>query len=417
MYIALFLFLIFADVFEGFVPMANYWDELATVLVVCWGGWHFLRTRELGKGELSNWIWLAVLMLIGALGTAFHWGLQESLVAMVKDVVALCKFPVIFFVLERRAVAAEKQEKILADIAKVSRWIIIGTLAALILGWFVDLGFYTDDVRIMPSCTFIFTNPTFFISSYVMIAAALMAESLDKNRFFLLLDCLLIFAAQRTKGYLFITFVVLFVILGENRVTKLLALVFGSDKEKAKPVRMILTAAVFALVVLVLGKSRIERFLVYGMAAVRVAMHVMGIKIMMDFFPLGSGFGTYGSYLSGEYYSNLYAMYGMDRIWGMSRDFYPFISDVFWPYIYGQFGVFGLLIYVKMIFSSFIRQFHSGICANSRIAVAAVWIYALIATTSEAYFTNGTGVQMAVFLGLLIGYADRKGIAKTAAAD
>ena len=168
---------------------------------------------------------------------------------------------------------------------------------------------------------------------------------------------------------------------------------------------------------LVLGKSRIERFLAYGMAAVRVAMHVMGIKIMMDFFPLGSGFGTFASYLSGKYYSNLYALYGIDDVIGMTRTDYNFISDVFWPYIYGQFGVFGLLIYVKMFFSIFIRQFHSGISANSRIAVAAVWIYALIATTSEAYFTNGTGVQMAVFLALLIGYADRKGIAKTAAAE
>ena len=41
---------------------------------------------------------------------------------------------------------------------------------------------------------------------------------------------------------------------------------------------------------------------------------------------------------------------------------------------------------------------------DSRIALVAVWLYALIATTSEAYFTNGTGVQMALFLSIFIGY-------------
>ena len=49
MHIALFLFLIFSDVFEGFVPMANYWDELATVLVVCWGA------VVVGKASASFW--------------------------------------------------------------------------------------------------------------------------------------------------------------------------------------------------------------------------------------------------------------------------------------------------------------------------------------------------------------------------
>ena len=136
MHIALFLFLIFSNVFEGFVPMANYWDELAAALVVCWGFCSYLRSRELGKGELGNWIWLMALVVIGALGNLFHPGLQDSKAAMIKDVVALCKFPAILFVLERRAVSAEKQEKMIADMAKVSRWIVIVTPLRMMSGCF-----------------------------------------------------------------------------------------------------------------------------------------------------------------------------------------------------------------------------------------------------------------------------------------
>lgn len=413
MYIALFLFLIFCDVFENFVPMGNYWDELAACLVVCWGFCSYLRSRELGKGELGNWIWLTALVIIGALGNLFHPGLQDSKTAMIKDVVALCKFPAILLVLERRSVSAEKQEKIITDMAKVSRWIIVITLFAVVIGYFVDLGFYTKEVRIVPIFEFVFSHSTFLISSYAMIAAALMAESIKKNRVFLLLDLGIIFMAQRSKGYIFIAFAVLIVILGEKWINKILTTIFGSDKENFKPVRLLLAAAIFGLLFFAVGKSKIEYTLNFSYPVPRIVLHVVGFKILMDFFPLGSGFGTFASFLSGKHYSNIYAMYGIDNVIGMTKKKYHFISDVFWPYIYGQFGIFGLLIYLKLIFTAFIRQFHCGISDRSRIAVAVVWIYALIATTSEAYFTNGTGVQMALFLGLLIGYADRKGIAKT----
>ena len=406
MYTVLFLFLIFNNPLEGFVPMMNYWDELSAFLVVCWGAYDFWRNPKMEKHELANWIFLAALVVIGALGNLFHPGLQESTVAIIKDVIALCKFPAIFFVLQRRVSSPEQQKEILTSIAKISRWILILTLFAVVIGRFVDLGFYTDDIRILPSCTFIFTNPTFFISSYVMIAAVLIAESINKNRAFLLLDCLLIFLAQRSKGYIFIAFLVIILILGEKWITKILNIFLGSDKEKVKPLRVIVAVIVLGLMFYVVGKPRLERFLALGLASVRVALHVVGIRILGDYFPLGSGFGTFGSYLSGEYYSNIYALYGIDRVWGMSKNFYSFISDVFWPYIYGQFGLFGLLIYGKIILDIFFRQFRSGITDSSRIAMASVWIYALIATTSEAYFTNTTGVQMALILGMFIGYGN-----------
>lgn len=412
MYAALFLLLIFYDCFEAFVPMANYWDELATFFVLCWGAWSVWREPKLSRREWCNWGALLLLVVIGALGNLVHPGLQESKAAILKDVIALCKFPAIFFVLQRKTVSTEKQSEIIGTAAKLSRWIVLLTLVAVAVGYFVDLGFYTDDVRILPSCTFIFTNPTFFISSYVMIAATMMAESIKKNRVYLLVDCLLLFLTQRTKGYMFIVFIVLFVLLGEKWITRILNLFFGAPEEKVKPGRMILAVAALGLVFFVVGKPRLDRFLEMGTAAARVALYVVGVKILVDFFPLGSGFGTFASHLSGKYYSNIYELYGVSDVWGLQKIFYNFVSDAFWPYIYGQFGVFGLLIYVKLILDIFFRQLRSRITDGSRIAMAAVWVYALIASTSEAYFTNGTGVQMALFLTLIIGYGDRKAAAE-----
>lgn len=412
MYAALFLLLIFYDCFEAFVPMANYWDELATFFVLCWGAWSVWREPKLSRREWCNWGALLLLVVIGALGNLVHPGLQESKAAILKDVIALCKFPAIFFVLQRRTVSEEKQNEIISTAAKLSRWIVLVTLVAVTVGYFVDLGFYTGEVRIVPTFQFVFSHPTFYISSCVMIASVLIAESIRKNRIYLLLDCLLIFMAQRTKGHIFIVFLLLVTLVGEKWIAKLLTSVFGSETEKVKPGKILLAAACLLAMILVVGKSKIELSLSLGMAFARTALHIVGIRILVDFFPLGSGFGTFASHLSGKYYSNIYEMYGISGLNGMTREKYNFISDVFWPYIYGQFGVFGLLIYVKLILDIFFRQFRSRITNGSRIAMAAVWIYALIASTSEAYFTNGTGVQMALFLTLIIGYGDRKAAAE-----
>ena len=413
MYVILFLFLIFTDVVEAHVPMANYWDELAMGIVLCWGAVSSWRNPKWSKGELTGWLLLLALIVIGVLGNLVHPGLQTETVALVKDVVALSKFPVIFFLLQRRTVEQEKQEEMIRRIAKTSRWIVAVTLAAAVIGRYVDLGFYNGDVRLVETFVFVFSHPTFFISAYVMVAVALMAESIRKNRVFLLMDAFLLFLAQRFKGYIFVAFLVLFVLLGEDRIHKILTAFFG-PKEKKKPFRILLALAVFGLMFWIVGKPQLMFYYNRGMEEARVALYVVGIKILMDFFPLGSGLGTFASHLSGRYYSNIYEMYGIAGVRGITQEKYNFASDVFWPYVYGQFGILGLLIYGKLILDIFLRQFRSNLTHASCAAVAAMWIYALIASTSEAYFTNGTGVQMALLLGLFIGYGNWKhGAAQT----
>ncbi len=404
MHAVIFLWLIFYDFIEANVPYVNYWDELAACLVFCWGVYDFRRHPELKKDERNNWIWLIALVVIGALGNVFHPGLQENPVVFLKDAVALCKFPLIFFLLERRSVSPEKRQEILTVAAKLSRWILVVMLVGVVVGRFVDLGFYTGEVRILPTFQFVFSHPTFFISSCVMLAAVLIGESIRKNRIFLLVDCLLIFMAQRSKGYIFLVFLLLVILLGEQLAARILKLVFGSETEKVRIGRLLLAAAALVLAVLLVGGTRLKQTLDLGFPVPRTVLHMVGIQILVDFFPLGSGFGTFASYLSGRDYSNIYDLYGISNVIGMTREEYNFISDVFWPYIYGQFGIFGLLIYVKIILTIFFRQFRSGITDSARIAMAVVWIYALIASTSEAYFTNGTGVQMALLLTMFIGY-------------
>jgi hypothetical protein len=78
-----------------------------------------------------------------------------------------------------------------------------------------------------------------------------------------------------------------------------------------------------------------------------------GVKIAVDNFPLGSGFGTFGSGINRADYSPLYYKYGLSNIWGFTPDSPSFINDTFWPHVMAETGFFGILLYISVIFGFF----------------------------------------------------------------
>jgi len=92
---------------------------------------------------------------------------------------------------------------------------------------------------------------------------------------------------------------------------------------------------------------------------VRLGMYVTSVKITGDYFPLGSGLGTFGSFASiinnpiadGHFdirFNDLYYRYGIDDLAGNSeeraREGGMTILDTYWPHILGELGVFGFLL-------------------------------------------------------------------------
>lgn len=71
---------------------------------------------------------------------------------------------------------------------------------------------------------------------------------------------------------------------------------------------------------------------------------------MVTYFPLGAGFGTFGSDVAATQYSPLYKKYGFNSIYGMRQGETYFLNDNYWPMVMGQFGFFGtMLILVALI--------------------------------------------------------------------
>lgn len=406
----LFLFIVFIPLLDFRISGFGYWDEMIFFIIIAIGALSLdvrsgmLRIRSF---QLKQYAIVLTLVVLGVCGNLFHPGIQSSNIVMLKDVLALIKFPITMIFLSTMDYS-KYQGKITHGAAKICKILLIIMAIFALIGYFVNMGVYTSEVRFVKCYKFFFQHPTFYVFSCVMILAVLVTDSIKKNRGYLLLNCLLIFMAQRTKGYLVIVLLLAIILFGESRLSKLFNRINGKTKIKRKYV--VIVCAVVIAVGWVIGKSKLISYMSWGLTAARPALYLVGLQIASDMFPFGSGFGTFASYLSGESYSNIYSMYGISGVWGITQEKYNYISDTFWPYIYGQFGYFGLLAYVFLIFGIIKNQFSKISNYNRIIAFFIIWVYAIFASGAEAFFTNGTGIQMAIILGVFIGVDNKKAL-------
>ena len=165
----------------------------------------------------------------------------------------------------------------------------------------------------------------------------------------------------------------------------------------------------FAPVVIFIGWSQVEYyFVILGEGSARAQLLVKSFQIARDHFPFGAGFGTYGSYYSALYYSPLYYKYGLNTIYGLSRELYSFICDSFWPMILGQAGYIGTILYALAVIKLFQRltQIKK---KNLFFYVSAIGAmsYLLVESVAATAFVHPLSMPLAIWIGILISNANR----------
>lgn len=140
-----------------------------------------------------------------------------------------------------------------------------------------------------------------------------------------------------------------------------------------------------------------------SMATARGALSYMSLRVAKDTFPFGSGFGTFASWMSGVYYSPIYSIYGINNVWGLSKNWPAFVSDVFWPMIIAQNGFLGLFIYIYCIYCLF-KIIIKCASVEKRLFLAGIGalIYLLVSSIAESAFVNPLSLPLAFVIGLCI---------------
>ena len=91
---------------------------------------------------------------------------------------------------------------------------------------------------------------------------------------------------------------------------------------------------------------------------VRLGMYIVSFNINRDYFPFGSGMGTFASLssIAGQY-SKIYYDYGVNYI-GMNNpedvaNGKHTLLDTYWPHIFGELGLFGTILFLYLWFFPF----------------------------------------------------------------
>ena len=165
----------------------------------------------------------------------------------------------------------------------------------------------------------------------------------------------------------------------------------------------------FVPVVFFIGWSQVEYYFVsLGEGSARAQLLVKSFQIAKDHFPVGAGFGTYGSYYSAVYYSPLYYKYGLNTIYGLSKELYSFICDSFWPMILGQAGFVGTVLYAIAVIKLFQRL--TQIKKNNLffyVSAIGAMSYLLVESVAATAFVHPLSMPLAMWIGILISNANR----------
>lgn len=176
---------------------------------------------------------------------------------------------------------------------------------------------------------------------------------------------------------------------------------FGRLRLNGKSVALLL---ILFAVALWLAREKIVIYYVDGMMNSREmwsrpAMMLTGGRLLADYFPFGCGLGSFGTFASGEYYSPIYAAYGLDQLWGLSKQNPAFICDAFYPEL-AQFGVVGVALYVA--FWVFILRKARRLPVKEQLLVWLGFFFFLIEGVADSTFTHNRGVFILILLGITL---------------
>ena len=124
----------------------------------------------------------------------------------------------------------------------------------------------------------------------------------------------------------------------------------------------------------------------------RVALYAASLAIARDHMPLGGGVGRFGSHLSRDDYSPLYARYGLDQVALLRPDDPQAATDAFWPMVLGETGPIGLIAALAFFAGVAVLLWSRASSAASRqlrlilLAALFVFIESLVRSATSSVF-------------------------------
>lgn len=387
--ISLFYFMIFQNVLENYFNIFGILDEAMSAAIVIIAIINILSSRRKyvicknNKKILVSVLALIIIGIIGNLKTDY-----QTMIPALKDAVCVLK-GIITYVFIPLCLSNLNLDEYLTTMNNHLKFITGLVFLTVIANLLFDIFPYYEIRFGIKSQQIFFTHPT-YLASFSVIIIILLSVNLrehKENKKYIILMLLVLASTLRFKSIAFIPIYMYLYYIVFKKQRKLQLLDVGI---------LCVLGGVFAI-------SQVMEYFNNPDWA-RNVLTMNSLNIAKDNFPIGTGFGTYASWASGESYSNIYYDYNISTTWGISPDFYEFIADTFWPMIIGQFGVLGLGIYIYIllrIYKNIINNDNLDYYFGQILAL----LYLIILSIAEASFS---GPIVVVYMALIAVLGNKK---------
>lgn len=370
----------------------SYIDELLSIYAIFSLFIRLASGQKIHKNEITILLLLLSLVFVGIIGNMFS-GLLTNEFDIIIDIISTVKVWLSYFLIiihNWDENSLDKLIQMLASLARTLTWVL---LVCLLISQVVDINM-SDDVRYgIKSFKFLFDKAGNCSKLFYFIVPVLTADlHYKKTSYKKLMISISLFVWMFTLRSRAIAFI----------VTYILIMSFVEFKNQKIMKFKILHIVPVLLIAVLLTKEQMVFYFDSDTQA-RGVLFKYGLVTLKDFFPIGAGFGTYGSDIAKTNYSKLYHKYGFDRIWGMSEGTSYYLNDNYWPMIMGQFGFLGLIITVTILFL-FMKRVFKDLKTNKYFYLAGLFAlgWLLLSSVASKSYSEFSTICVFLFVGLLV---------------
>ena len=381
-FLVLIYLLIFQNWIQIIIPIFKYFDEFLAMLFI---PIFLYKIRQgnvlLKKRNLIIFICFIIISVVGIYSNLIYD--YQNIKYVLIDWLLLIKFPLVYFsslLLFDIDLIKDNKDIILKNVKIIVVLFSLLSIGNYLFDWFdgpIRFGFKTNQL--------FYEHSTYLVAACVNLFSLLILceeKNILKYSLFLLLITV---STLRFKaiGIVVVVTIVCFYINKTNKKLELSKIFFIS------------------LVLLALSFKQVSYYFFEGETA-RQQLLTHSFIVAKDYFPIGTGFATYGSYYSTQNYSPIYYIYGLNNAYGIAKNDPAFISDCFWPMIIGQFGYIGLTCYIVVIIMLYLNISKIDILKNKGLYTSKIIciLYLLISSVAESAFVNPFAIPLAIIIGV-----------------
>lgn len=356
----------------------SYFDEGLALVCMFYVIMLLLKRRLDSSDQISVFLLIAVIA-IGLFSNVMS-GLAYSWFSVFVDVISETKFLWTLFAFKYyiTSMVYKEMSQMLRLLAK---WFCYLAGAFAVISQFINLGMTGSERYGIKSYNFVFPMSFQFLAvALVAIAVLSISKGYKNNRMAYAAVCVGLILATKSSPLLF---AVMFVFL-----------LFYFQRRMQLKTR---TVVFMAVIILLLGTYQIQTYLM-NVNAPRYLFFYYGGKTANTYFPLGSGFATFGSDQAARNYSKLYYQYGFNSLFGMNVKDGSFLSDTFWPMAIGQFGWIGSVLYILIYVRIFLSFKRMKLNAEQKAFLYAGYMQYIIHAIGSAILSASAGMIGAIAL-------------------